>query len=239
MKIYPAIDIKEGKCVRLLRGDMNQATIYGDSPARMAEKWQSLGATQLHVVNLDGAVEGEFKNQEAIQKLLRSVSIPVQIGGGVRNKETFELLLDMGADRVIIGTAAVLDQAFFAELAKTYADRIVVSIDAVNGFVATRGWKEVTDVSVLTLAEEIEKLGIKRVLYTDILRDGTLEGPNLTKTKELIDKTSLEVIASGGVSSLEDLARLKEIGAFGAIVGKALYTEAVSLEKALLLEKDV
>lgn len=236
MKIYPAIDIKGGACVRLRKGNMNDATVYSDAPWNVAEEFQASGAKQLHVVNLDGAVNGSFQNEDAITKLLQSVSVPVELGGGIRSIALLEKAVNLGADRVILGTAA-LSEEFLKEAVKEFPRHIMVSIDAVNGFVATHGWTRVTSEKALTLAKRVEALGITRILYTDIAKDGMLSGPNFTETAELIEKTSLEVILSGGISSLEDVIEAKKIGSYGVILGRSLYEGTVSLKDVLTLEE--
>jgi len=233
MVIYPAIDIKEGRCVRLVKGDMNRATDYGE-PWAMARKWQDSGAKYLHVVDLDAAFAGRFINFEAVKKILEAVDIPVQLGGGIRSMEDIDARLDsLGLARVIIGTAAYEDPALVREALEKYPGRIAVGIDAKEGKVALHGWADVTEASPVELAMRMKSLGVDTVIYTDIARDGVLTGPNIPATREMIEKTGLRVIASGGISSLADIAAVKEAGAAGVIVGRALYTGNVELKEAM------
>ncbi len=233
MRIYPAIDIKGGKCVRLLQGRAADETIYGDDPAAMAEAFESAGAKFLHVVDLDGAFSGDAKNLEAVRRIVQAVRIPIQLGGGIRSMHAVEERLDMGVNRVILGTAALNDAAFTEEAAKRYPGRIVAGIDASNGFVAIKGWTEVTGETALDLAKKLRALGLSTVIYTDISRDGTLAGPNLEATREMAIHSGMDVIASGGVGNMDDLTALSKLGVSGAIVGKAIYDGRVDLKKAL------
>jgi len=233
MIIFPAIDIKDGKCVRLKRGDMEKATVYEEVPARAAVKWESLGGKYLHVVDLNGAFVGRPRNLREVEEILSNVKIPVQLGGGIRDLDTVEYILSLGVQRVILGTAALKDAALVKRAVGMYPSKIVIGIDARDGFVAMEGWSKTSSVQALTFASKMEDLGAKTVIYTDIWRDGMLGGPNFDCTAEIIERTSLEVIASGGISRLEHLIRLKQIGASGAVVGKALYTGGIDLEEAL------
>ncbi|MCL0049705.1 1-(5-phosphoribosyl)-5-[(5-phosphoribosylamino)methylideneamino]imidazole-4-carboxamide isomerase [Peptococcaceae bacterium] len=237
MIIFPAIDLKDGKCVRLVEGKLDKKTIYSDKPEEAALHWQSLGAEYLHIVDLDGAFEGVPKNLSVIEKILAVIKIPVQIGGGIRTLDTVKLLLDLGIKRVILGTAAVSEPNLVKEAVEKFgSDRIVLGIDARNGRVAVKGWAEESDIDAKELALNMKKIGIERIVFTDIKRDGTLKGPNIKATKEMALATRLKVIASGGVSSIDDLKKLKEIeqyGVEGVIVGQALYKRAIDLKKAL------
>jgi len=236
MEIIPAIDIKDGKCVRLYKGDFEQETVYGD-PIEMALKWAEQGATRLHIVDLDGALDAKPKNLELISEIVDRVDLPVQVGGGIRDKKTIEHYLNSGIDRVIIGTAAIKNPDLVVEsIAEFGADRIVVGIDAKNGQVATEGWLETSDTSAVELAKEMKEKGVKWVVYTDISRDGTMVGPNIESTKELAAETGLQVVASGGVSDIADIKDLKEVesaGISGVITGKALYSGSLDLEEAI------
>ena len=232
MKIYPAIDLKNGMCVRLKMGDMEQATEYGD-PAQVALRWQSEGAQYLHVVDLDAAFSGEFSNREAVTNILKAVSIPVQLGGGVRSMEDIRQRLSLGVARVIIGTAAFEAPELVEQAAAQYPGRIVVGIDAKDGRVATRGWAQKTKVSPVLLAQEMKLRGIRTVIYTDIARDGMLSGPNIDGVREMVEKTGLEIIASGGMSRIEDVKNIAQTGASGVIIGKALYTGDIGLAEAI------
>ncbi|MCL0063027.1 1-(5-phosphoribosyl)-5-[(5-phosphoribosylamino)methylideneamino]imidazole-4-carboxamide isomerase [Peptococcaceae bacterium] len=237
MIIFPAIDLKDGKCVRLVEGKLDKKTIYTDKPEEAALHWQSLGAEFLHIVDLDGAFEGAPKNLSVIEKILAAIKIPVQIGGGIRTLDTVKLLLDLGIKRVILGTAAVSEPNLVKEAIEKFgSDRIVLGIDARNGCVAVKGWAEESDIDAKELALNMKKIGIERIVFTDIKRDGTLKGPNIEATKEMALATGLKVIASGGVSSIDDLKKLKEIeqyGVEGVIVGQALYKGAIDLKEAL------
>lgn len=232
MRIYPAIDIKDGMCVRLKMGDMGQATQYG-GPSEMARKWQSLGAEYLHVVDLDAAFAGAFSNRDAVSSILKAVSIPVQLGGGVRTMEDIDIRLDLGITRVIIGTAAFENPELVSEAAAKHPGRIVVGIDAKDGCVATKGWATVTNAAPVSLALEMKKRGIDTVIYTDISRDGMLTGPSCEGVREMAKKTGINVIASGGMSALRDVESVKQSGAQGVIIGKALYTGAIDLKQAI------
>ena len=239
MKLYPAIDLKDGKCVRLLQGDYNEVTVYGNHPSEMAKKWESLGGGFLHIVDLDGAKAGKGINEAAIKEIVSSVSIPIELGGGIRSIEDIRLQLDRGVNRVILGSAAIKNRALVKEAIETFgAEKIVVGVDAKGGMVAIEGWLEVTDTTALAFCKELEKMGVQTVIYTDIAKDGMMQGPNIEETKKLVDETNLQIVASGGVSSLEDLKALEKIGVHGAIIGKAIYTGAIQLEEAVALFKN-
>jgi phosphoribosylformimino-5-aminoimidazole carboxamide ribotide isomerase len=233
MEIIPAVDIRGGKCVRLYQGDYGKETVYSDNPVETAMEWQSLGATRLHIVDLDGADAGEPGNQNIITRINNAVWIPLQVGGGVRNMETIEKLLKIGVDRVILGTAAVENPELVKEACRLFGRSIVIGIDAIEGRVAIRGWKNSTELTAIELAMSMAKLGAKRFIYTDISRDGTLTEPNFIATFELVDSIRFPVIASGGISSLIHLKLLNKLGVEGAIVGKALYTGDINLKQAL------
>ncbi|NLX87451.1 MAG: 1-(5-phosphoribosyl)-5-[(5-phosphoribosylamino)methylideneamino]imidazole-4-carboxamide isomerase [Clostridiales bacterium] len=233
MNIYPAIDIKEGKCVRLIQGDMDKATVYEEVPVRAAVKWQDMGATCLHVVDLDGAVNGKLCNTKTVEEIIKSINIPVQLGGGIRDMDTIEALLDIGVEKVILGTAALKSPDLVRQAVGRYPGNIVIGIDARDGYVAVEGWQKTSSVKALNLAKKMESLGVKTVVFTDIWRDGMLQGPNFSGIAEIIENTSLEVIASGGISRMEHLLKLKKMGASGAIVGKALYTGDISLGESI------
>ncbi len=233
MIIYPAIDIIGGKCVRLQQGSYSDVTFFGDSPVDMARKWESLGAEYLHVVDLDGARSGKSENAEIIAQIAKTLKIPVQIGGGIRTLETIETYLSGGLSRVILGTSAVNNREMLISALKEYKDKIAVGIDAKDGKVAIHGWEKTSDFTAVEFAKEVEALGTKTIIYTDISRDGMLKGPNLQAMKEMADSVSLNVIASGGVSKLADIVDLKQTGVSGVIVGKALYTGNVNLKEAI------
>jgi phosphoribosylformimino-5-aminoimidazole carboxamide ribotide isomerase len=227
----PAVDIRGGRCVRLVQGDFSRETRYADDPVEMARHWEARGAQRLHVVDLDGARDGARANASVIARLLQAVRIPVQVGGGIRSLETARALLDDGADRVIVGTAAVEQPEMLAEWTDALHEHLVVGVDARNGKVATHGWLNVTDLDVVSLCERLAQQGVKRVVYTDVSRDGVLGGPNVETTREL--GKILKVIGSGGVATVEHLKALAEAGAEGAIIGTALYEGRINLQEAL------
>lgn len=232
MNIYPAIDLKNGVCVRLKMGDMQQATEYGD-PAEIAAEWQRQGARYLHVVDLDAAFAGAFCNRDTVARILKSVSIPVQLGGGVRTMADIDERLELGLQRVIIGTAAIENPELVAEAARKYPGRIVAGIDAKDGRVATRGWASDTGEDPVQLALRMEELGISTVIYTDIARDGMLTGPNVEGVRKLVEATGMDIIASGGMSVPRDVRGILETGAEGVIIGKALYAGTIRLIDAI------
>jgi phosphoribosylformimino-5-aminoimidazole carboxamide ribotide isomerase len=235
MNIYPAIDIKNGVCVRLKMGDMGQATKYGD-PAEMAFKWQQMGAKFLHIVDLDAAFSGTFSNYDTVSRILHSVRIPVQLGGGVRTMEDIDARLGgLGIWRVIIGTAAYEHPELVSDACAKYPGRIVLGLDAKDGRVATKGWAESTSVDPVTLALDMKKRGVTTAVYTDISKDGMLTGPNISGITDMVRETGLDIVASGGMSCIEDVIHVKATGAEGVIVGKALYTGAIDLAEAIRL----
>jgi len=232
MIVYPAIDIINGKCVRLQQGSYSKVTIFGDSPIEMALKWESQGARYLHVVDLDGARSGNSENTEIIKQIASRLTIPVQLGGGIRSLDTIEIILSSGVSRVIIGTSAVNNQEMLRAAIKEYKDKIAVGIDAKDGMVAIQGWEETSDFTAIDFAKRVESLGAKTIIYTDISRDGMLAGPNLVAMSDMVKSVGIEVIASGGVSCLKDILNLKSTGVRGVIVGKALYTGNIDLKEA-------
>lgn len=241
MIIYPAIDIRGGRCVRLTEGRFDAETVFADDPAEMALKWAGLGAEFLHLVDLDGALAGEGKNVPVIQRILKSVSIPVQLGGGIRNLETIEKLLELGVTRLILGSAAVKNPELVAEACKKYPGHIAVGIDAKNGEVAIEGWGQGSGVAATELAKKMAGFGVETIIYTDISRDGMLSGVNVEATAALARACGVPIIASGGVASLDDIRRVKAVesdGVQGCIIGKAIYTGAVDLKEALALAKE-
>ena len=236
MIIFPAIDLRGGKCVRLFKGDFSRETIFSDNPSAVAVKWEEMGAQYLHVVDLDGALQGETKNREAIRSILGAVHIPMELGGGLRSLESIERALTGGIQRVILGSAAVENPSLVQEACHRFGDRIVVAIDARDGIVATQGWESSGNVSVLDFAKQMADYGVKTVIYTDISRDGTLSGLNLEGAIELSKVSGLRVVASGGVRSLEDIRAVKAHetdGIEGVIVGQAIYSGRLDLKKAL------
>ena len=236
MILFPAIDLKDGQAVRLLRGEMAAATVFNDDPAAQGRAFVEAGAEWLHLVDLDGACAGEPRNARAVESILAACPVPVQLGGGIRDRATVERWLGAGVRRVILGTAAVEDPDFVREVARAYPEQIAVGLDARGDRVATRGWAAETEATVTDLARAYEDAGIAALIYTDIARDGAMQGPNVEATAALARAVSVPVIASGGVSSLGDLDRLKATGVVhGAIVGRALYDGAVDLRAALRL----
>ncbi|MCK4508489.1 MAG: 1-(5-phosphoribosyl)-5-[(5-phosphoribosylamino)methylideneamino]imidazole-4-carboxamide isomerase [Desulfuromonadales bacterium] len=240
MIILPAIDLKGGQCVRLEQGLMEKDTVYSDDPAAMARHWQDEGGEFLHLVDLDGAFAGVPKNREAIEAIVAAVDIPTELGGGIRDLETVEAYLKLGVSRVILGTVAKENPELVAEACRRFPGQIVVGIDAKNGLVAVRGWAEVTEKKAIDLAREMETFGVTAIIYTDIARDGMMQGPNLEATAALAEAISIPVIASGGVSSLDDIRNLLQIeasGIEGVITGKAIYNGALNLREAVALTK--
>lgn len=231
-ELIPAIDLRGGKCVRLLHGDFAQETIFGDDPAAMARRWQQAGAARLHVVDLEGSRDGAPGNQAAIIAILRAVTIPVQVAGGIRDEAGALRLLSLGAARIVLGTAAVRDPALVERLVSQARDAVIVALDARDGVVRTDGWTADGGVSVIDLATRMEALGVIRFLYTDIGRDGDLSGPNLAAYQALQTRTTAAIIASGGVGSLPDLVALAQSGVEAVVVGRALYTGAIDLSAA-------
>ncbi len=233
MEIIPAIDLRNGKCVRLYQGDYEKETVFSDDPVSVALRWQSEGAKRLHLVDLDGAARGELCNLDAIEKIATAVEIPVQVGGGVRSLETVEQLLGLGVGRAILGTVAVEDPGLAEEACQRFGEQIIIGIDARDGRVATRGWLQQSKVTAGELAARMVGLGARRFIYTDISRDGTLTSPNFEAVAEFLSQVSVPVIAAGGISSVEHLTRLAALGAEGAIVGRAIYTGDVKLAEAV------
>lgn len=234
--IYPAIDIRGGKCVRLVQGDYNQETVYNDSPLKVARSWEEQGGKFIHLVDLDGAKAGHPVNETIIAEIASSVSVPVQVGGGLRRLEDVERLLSLGVSRVIIGTAAIEDREFTETVLGRYGDKVAIGIDARNGYVATRGWLETSEVQAEVLAKELAAKGAETFIFTDISRDGMMQGPNVEAIVALAKASGRTVIASGGVTRTDDLlvlSRHSGNGVGGAIVGKALYTGIIDLAKAL------
>lgn len=234
MKLFPAIDIKNGQCVRLKQGQFSDILVYSNTPLKIAKQWESNGASFIHIVDLDGALMGHSVNDDVIRMIVNEVKIPVQVGGGIRSIKDIENKLELGVSRIIIGTKAVENPAFIKEAINTFgAEKIVVGIDAKNGMVAIEGWEKVSNYHAVSLALDMKEAGVKTIVYTDIAKDGMLMGPNLEHTQEMVDTTGLNIIASGGISSMKDLERLQEINVYGAIIGKALYENRIDLQKAI------
>jgi phosphoribosylformimino-5-aminoimidazole carboxamide ribotide isomerase len=236
--IIPAIDLRNGKCVRLYQGDYARETVYDDDPLQVALRWQEMGAQRIHMVDLDGAAAGDVVNFEVIENIANAILVPTQLGGGIRTLETITRVLQAGVERVILGTIAVENPDLVQAACDKYAGSIIVSIDARDGQVATRGWVQGTSMSAIQLAKDMVGLGVKRFIYTDIARDGTLSGPNYAGISELIEAIRLPVIAAGGVASLEHLRVLKRLGVEGAIIGKALYTGDIDLQQAVAISNE-
>lgn len=224
MEIIPAIDLRGGQCVRLFQGDSAQTTVYDPDPVAVARRWETAGASRLHLVDLDGAFGGEPKNRAAVEAICREVSLPVQLGGGIRSRATAEAWLERGIERVILGTIAIEQPELTADLIADFGDRIVVSLDARDGYVTTHGWTQTSALRAETLLQQLTEAGLRRVVYTDISRDGTLTEPNFEALSALVDVSRVPVIASGGIARAEHLDRLRSLGVEAAIVGKALYT---------------
>ncbi|MBQ7798897.1 MAG: 1-(5-phosphoribosyl)-5-[Oscillospiraceae bacterium] len=233
MLIFPAIDLYEGKAVRLFKGDYNQMTVYSENPIEIAFEFEKAGATCIHMVDLEGAKSGTTPNLETVKKIALETSLFTEVGGGIRSIETVSKYLDVGIDRVILGTAAVKDEAFLKAAVERYGDRIAVGVDIKDGKVAIHGWLEKSELDAMDLCKKLEKLGVKTVICTDISKDGAMQGTNHALYKEMSEKFSLDIIASGGVSSMDDVKRLKKLNIYGAIIGKAYYTGAIDLKEAI------
>ena len=241
VEVIPAIDLHGGNCVRLLRGERDRETVYSANPAEIGAMWQKAGATRLHMVDLDGAFEGRRINAAAILAVASALTIPIQLGGGNRNIEIIRETFAYGVTKIILGTVAVQDPDFVKRLVEEYGDRILVGIDARDGMVAVKGWTQSSSVKAVDLALQMQELGVAEIIYTDISRDGTLEGPNYAALKEMAEAVHIPLIASGGVSSLEDLYKLRELEHLGinsVIVGQALYTGKIDLQEAILQIKN-
>lgn len=237
MKLFPAIDLIDGKAVRLVKGDYARMTVYSDDPASVARGFSAAGATCLHLVDLEGARDGNTPNFDTVRHIIDSTDLFVEIGGGIRHDETVEKYLSIGASRVILGTAALKDPAFLDRMIACYGERIAVGVDIRDGMVAVKGWTELSSVTCFDFCESLEKRGVSTVICTDISKDGLLSGTNHTLYSEMAARFSMQLVASGGVSSAEDVRKLKELGIYGAILGKALYTGAIDLKHALAIAR--
>jgi len=238
MQIIPAIDLKGGNCVRLEQGEMDRETLFSASPAKVARHWESQGAKMLHIVDLDGAITGKPQNKDAICQILKSVAIPLQLGGGIRDIETMDNYLSLGIKRVILGTTAYQQPSLLNEVCQKFQNQILVSIDARGGKVAISGWKETTSKKATDLVKNLEDKGVEAIVFTDIKRDGMMKGPNITSIKEMADATRIPIIASGGVTTLKhikELIDLEDSGVEGIIIGRALYENSIDLKEALEL----
>ena len=237
MKIFPAIDLKDKKAVRLLKGDYNKVTVFNDNPVEVAKNFESCGAEYLHVVDLDGAKDGDTTNFDVVKAIIESTSLKVEIGGGIRTEEVIKKYIDAGAFRVILGTVAITEPEFTEEMIKKYGNKIAIGIDLLDGLVAVKGWTEISKVSCDELFEKMEKAGADTIICTDISKDGAMVGTNLQLYKELSQKYNIKIIASGGVSDMENIIALTKLNVFGAIVGKALYLEKIDLKEAIEVAK--
>ncbi|MBQ8027880.1 MAG: 1-(5-phosphoribosyl)-5-[Clostridia bacterium] len=237
MKIFPAIDLFDGKAVRLFKGDYAQMTVYNESPLSQAKEFEKCGAEFLHMVDLEGAKSGETPNLNVIKEICEKTNLFIELGGGIRSMEVAEKYLSIGVDRVILGTAAVTDEKFLFEAAEKFGEKLAVGVDIKDGFVSIKGWTEKSEYTLDAFCEKLEKIGIKTVICTDISKDGAMKGANLELYKELSEKYTMNFIASGGVSSLEDVRALSEMKLYGAIIGKAYYTGAIDLKEAIEVAK--
>jgi len=234
MKIFPAIDLKNGKCVRLFQGEFTSSKVVGEDPLQTALSFEQQGAEYLHMVDLDGALKGNIANIDSINKILQYVKIPIQLGGGVRSLDTIEMLIKKGLSRVILGTAALNSPTLVKEAIKEFGDKIAIGIDARDGYVAVEGWTKNSKIEYIDFAKQMENIGAKTIIFTDISRDGTLAGPNLEATGKINDMVTCNIIASGGMKSIGDIKKLKKMNMYGAIIGKALYSGNISLTDAIL-----
>ncbi len=228
MIIFPAIDIRAGRCVRLYQGKYHKETVYSNDPVSIAKRWRKEGAKYLHIVDLDGALKGELVNKNLIEMIVEAVDIPIQVGGGIRTLERAREILNLGVERIIVGTSAIKERGFTKELIENFGEKVVVSIDSRDGYACIDGWTNNSDIKSIEFAKELEKIGVKTIVYTDISKDGTMVGPNLYELENLKKNLSIDIIASGGIGRKEDIEDLKRINLYGAIVGKALYEGKIS-----------
>ncbi len=238
MIILPAIDLYEGKAVRLYKGDYNEMTVYSDNPPIFAKEFYDKGAEWMHLVDLEGAKEGTTPNLETIKNIVSATGLKVEVGGGIRNMDTVKKYIDIGVSRVILGTAAVKDREFLLEAVKTYGDKIAVGVDIRDGIVAIKGWTELSGLDCFDFCQQLQDIGVKTVICTDISKDGAMQGTNLELYRQLSEKFTIDFVASGGVSTLDDIRALKEIGVYGAILGKAIYTGAVDVADAVAIVEE-
>ncbi|MCA9247650.1 MAG: 1-(5-phosphoribosyl)-5-[(5-phosphoribosylamino)methylideneamino]imidazole-4-carboxamide isomerase [Planctomycetales bacterium] len=237
MQIWPAIDLRDGKCVRLVQGDYQREMIFGEDPAAMARQWVEQGAECLHLVDLDGAKEGRPRNLDAVRDILAAIDVPCELGGGIRDEATVEQLLELGVSRLVMGTAALKAPDRFREIVRRFPDRLVLGIDARGGQVATEGWLDNSETPAAELAQQFAGEPIAAIVYTDIARDGMLNGPNLEETRKMRQATEIPIVASGGVTTVADIAKLTQLDVAGAIVGRALYEGNLTLADALAAAK--
>lgn len=233
MLIIPAIDIQGGSCVRLKQGNFNDVTIYSDNPVNVAKKWESQGASLIHVVDLDGARKGELMNLKTIKNIADAIKIPIQVGGGIRDEKSIELLLSLGIKRIVLGTIVLEKKTLFGKILKKYSSRIIVALDVKNGALLKRGWSQQTNKDVIKTVQYLETIGIKRFIITDVINDGMLSSPNFDQIKNLKKNIGSEFIVSGGISTLADIRKLKSIGVKAIIIGKALYENKINLQEAI------
>jgi len=233
MIIFPAMDLRDGKCVRLYQGKFDELEVVGENPIEVAMSFKKAGAEYIHMVDLDGALNGIIKNMKIILKVIKEVNIPVELGGGIRDIKTVDALIKAGLSRVILGTAALKDKNFVAEAVAKYGDKIAVGIDAKDEKVAVNGWTNISEVNYIDFAKEIEAIGVKTIIFTDISKDGTLMGPNLVQLQKINESVNCNIIASGGIKELEDLKVINKMGLYGTIVGKAIYSGNVDLKEAI------
>ena len=237
MNIFPAIDIFDGKAVRLFKGDYQNMTVYSDHPEEIAKDFKTQGARFMHLVDLEGAKSGQTPNEKTIEKLVKTFDGFVEVGGGIRSLEVIEKYISLGVNRVILGTAAVTDREFLVSAIEKYGDKIAVGVDIKDGFVAIKGWTEKSALEAFSFVKELENLGVKTIICTDISKDGAMQGTNHELYKKLSEQTKIQIIASGGVSSIDDVKRLSDKGVYGAIIGKAYYTKAISVKEAIEVSK--
>ena len=237
MNIFPAIDLYEKKAVRLLKGDYAKMTVYSENPVEIAKDFENSGARFLHIVDLEGAKTGDTPNIETIKNIVKNTNLFTEVGGGIRSVDTVEKYLNIGVNRVILGTAAVTDENFLRTAAKKYNEKIAVGVDIKDGFAAIKGWTSVSEFTCLEFCEKMCKIGVKTIICTDISKDGAMQGTNVELYKELSEKFDIDIIASGGVSSIDDIKKLKNLGIYGAIIGKAYYTGAISIKEAIEVAK--
>lgn len=237
MHIFPAIDLYDGKAVRLLKGDYQKMTVYSENPLEIAKDFENSGAEFLHIVDLEGAKTGETPNINTIEKIVKNTSLFTEVGGGIRTLETVKKYSDIGVKRIILGTAAVNDEEFLLSAVKKYGEKIAVGIDIKDGFVAIKGWTDLSKYTPFEFCEKMQNIGVKNVICTDVTKDGAMQGTNLDLYKEMSERFDLNITASGGVSGIDDIKRLKGLGIYGAIIGKAYYTKAISLARAIEVAK--
>ena len=237
MHIFPAIDLYDGKAVRLLKGDYQKMTVYSENPLEIAKDFENSGAEFLHIVDLEGAKTGETPNINTIEKIVKNTSLFTEVGGGIRRLETVKKYADIGVKRVILGTAAVNDEEFLLSAVKKYGEKIAVGIDIKDGFVAIKGWTDLSKYTPFEFCEKMQNIGVKNIICTDVSKDGAMQGTNLDLYKEMSERFDLNITASGGVSGIDDIKRLKGLGIYGAIIGKAYYTKAISLARAIEVAK--